>query len=270
MDEEKQRFTGVLLLKDEEVFRAVHPHFFGLYELYLIWFYFISLSLFFMFKRKAILSLFSSCLPNFSHNTIYLGLWIASLLIPAIIIAVSRISLRWIIWIVLAGGIGVYLKEFTTLGVKSSTYHLDNVENVTVLLFGILGVMGTEWYRQCHTYLVSNRRIVVSSHGMWHSERSLGYDKINDLILQKSFLGSLLNFGSIIPLTATGLGSGSNMAGFGGGVGASLFGMNLGIGVGGGHSQNLPKESLSYTLFNIPNPEEIHAYILEKMTEERD
>ncbi len=264
MGNDKVRFSGVQLLNEEEVFRAVHPHVLGMYKLYVIWFYFIATSVFFMMKRKAILHHLAG---NFSHNSIYLIVWSLALIIPAIVIAVSRISLRWIIWIILAGGLGIYLKEFTAVGVKGSASYINNIENLVVLAFGILGTMGTEWYRQCHTYIVTNRRIVITSHGLWHSERSLAYSKINDLILQKSFLGSILNFGSIVPLTASGIGAGANMAGGGLGVGASLFGVNMGIGVGGGHSQNVPKESLAYTLFNIPEPDDIHTYILDKMTQ---
>ena len=266
MGNEKVRFSGVQLLDEEEIFKAVHPHVLGMYKLYVIWFYFIATSVFFMMKRKAILHHVASHLPSFSHNGIYLFVWSLALIIPAIIIAVSRISLRWIIWIVLAGGLGIYLKEFTSVGLKESGNYINNIENIVVLLFGIVGTMGTEWYRQCHTYIVTNRRLVISSHGLWHSERSLAYSKINDLILQKSFLGSMLNFGSIVPLTASGIGAGANMAGGGLGVSASLFGVNMGVGVGGGHSQNVPKESLAYTLFNIPEPDDIHSYILDKMT----
>jgi len=263
---EKVRHSGIQLLSDEEVFRAVHPHVLGMYQLYVIWFYFIGTAVFFMMKRKAILHHLAAHLPSVSHNTIYTVFWFLALLIPSIVIAVSRISLRWVVWIVLAGGLGIYLKEFSALGVRESPHFIDNIENVVVLVFGLVGIMGTEWYRQCHVYLVTNRRLVISSHGLWHSERSLAYGKINDLILQKGFLGNLLDFGTIIPLTASGIGAGADMAGGGLGVGASLFGVNLGVGVGGGHSRNVPKESLPYTLFNIPAPDEIHAYIVDRMT----
>jgi len=260
------RHSGVQLLKDEDVFRVVHPHFLGMYRLYLIWFYFIATSVVFMVKREAIIAKVAAMAPTFAHNTIYIAVWSLALIIPAIVIALGRISLRWAIWIMLAGGVGIYLKEFTPVGTPGSAWHLDNVENAVVAAFGILGVMGTEWYRMCHSYHVTNRRIVISSQGLWHSERSLPYDKINDLILHKGLLGNVLDFGSIIPLTASGIGAGSEMAGGGIGVGASLFGVNLGVGVGGGHSRNVPKESLAYTLFNIPAPDEIHAYILDRMT----
>jgi hypothetical protein len=57
------------------------------------------------------------------------------------------------------------------------------------------------------------------------------------------------------------------MAGGGAGLSTSMFGVNLGVGAAGAHSRNVPKESLSYTIFNIPDPDEIHAYILDKMAD---
>lgn len=266
MDVTGERYGSVQLLKDEEVFRAVHPHVLGMYQLYLIWFYFIGVSVLFMVRREALLQWASGWFLGVANNTIYLSMWVAALLVPAVIIAVARISLRWVIWIALAAGLGVYLKEFTEVGVRGSSLYVDNIENLTILALGCLGVAGTEWYRMCHTYLVTNRRIVIASTGLWHSERSLAFSKINDLVLEAGFLGRILNFGTIIPLTGSGLGSGSEMAGGGVGLGTSLFGMNLGIGVGGGHSRNVPKESLAYTLFNVADPAPIQAFILDRMT----
>jgi len=257
----------VQILPDEDIFKAVHPHMFGMYKLYIIWVYFIVVPVFFMAKREEIIAKLTTYFPEFANNVVYLGTWALALIIPAFVIAISRISLRWIIWIFAAGGLGIYLKEFTALGLRNSEHFINNIENITVLIFGILGIMGTEWYRQSHTYIITNRRIVITSHGLWHSERSLTYSKINDLILDKSVIGSLLGFGTIIPLTASGIGSGSNMAGGGVGLSTSMFGVNLGIGAGGGHSENVPKESLSYTIFNISAPDDIHNYILDKMTD---
>lgn len=258
---------GVQMLPDEDVFQAVHPHMLGMYKLYTIWIYFIFISIFFMTKREAIIGKITTMVPDFANNTVYLGAWALALIIPSFIIAISRISLRWIIWIFAAGGLGIYLKEFTDLGVRNSGYFINNIENITILIFGILGVMGTEWYRQSHSYIITNRRIVITAHGLWHSERSLTYSKINDLILDKSVIGSIFGFGTIIPLTASGIGSGSDMAGGGVGLSTSMFGVNLGVGAAGGHSQNVPKESITYTIFNIPAPDEIHSYILDKMTD---
>lgn len=256
------------LMKNEEIFRTIHPHFFGMYKLYLIWFYLVAVSILFMVKREALIAAVVGKMSFLQvHNHAYLAMWVLALVLPAIVIAVSRISLRWIVWLVLALGLGIYLKEFTRVGIRGSGIYVDNVENLTILALGVLGILGTELYRRSHSYLVTNQRIVVRYGGIGSSERSLLYSKVDDLILAKPLIGSILGFGSIIPITSSGIGMGADMAGGGMAVGAKLFGANFGVGVGGGHSQNVPKESITYTLFNVPQPDVVYQYILGQMSE---
>jgi len=49
--------------------------------------------------------------------------------------------------------------------------------------------------------------------------REVFYDRISDLIFERSILGRILNFGSIIPLTASGIGTGMDISLIGAGVG---------------------------------------------------
>ena len=102
-------------------------------------------------------------------------------------------------------------------------------------------------------------------------EREILYSKIEDLILQQGFLGKLLNYGTIIPTAASGLGTGVDAsrvsAGAGVGAGKGGIGAGAGITVGGERGVVAPRGRSWFILYGVPDPQRIYDLIFSQMHE---
>lgn len=266
-------------LQQEEVIEQVSPHVLGLYQLYAVWTYPMVLGAFFMYPREKwlpqaaaqlnhVLDLFWSngivsrvareWAFNADHTEAYLTLWIAALLLPGLLLAVGRISLRWIFIVgaIAAAGLGARY--------ASPLSHVNNVENLVLVGAGLLGVLGTELYRRSHQYVVTDRRIIVRSGGQ---ERSIFYGRIDDLVMTRPLLGSLFGFGTIIPVTSSGLGLGEDEAGGMLMVGGQVGRAQVAAGVTGSRSEKVLRPSLSQTLFNVPDPDRLYELIVGQVSQ---
>lgn len=79
------------------------------------------------------------------------------------------------------------------------------------LLFicGVILFIVIYFYARGHKYCITNKRIIISKTFITREIRELSYDKITDIAIKQGLLGRLFNFGTIIPLTASGLGTSS-------------------------------------------------------------
>lgn len=123
--------------------------------------------------------------------------------------------------------------------------------NLLLISFGIMGALGTEFWRRRHRYYITNLRIVTECMG---KRRGIFYDRISDLIIERSIFGWIFNFGSIIPLTGSGIGTGMDISLIGAGVGKSVKQKLLGVMFGGGKTISTPRARSPYILYGIPNP----------------
>lgn len=261
-------------IQQESVIEQVSPHVLGLYQLYAVWAYPMVLGSFFMYPREKWLpqaaayvngwldAFWSSAIVsrvarewafNADHTEAYLTIWIAALLLPGLLLAVGRISLRWIFIVgaIAAAGLGARF--------ASPLSHVNNIENLVLIGAGLVGVLGTEIYRRSHQYVVTDRRIIVRSGGQ---ERSIFYARIDDLVMKKPLLGSLFGFGTIIPVTSSGLGLGEDEAGGMLMVGGRVGRAQVAAGVHGSRSEKVVRPSLGQTLFNVPDPDRIYELIV--------
>jgi len=139
-------------------------------------------------------------------------------------------------------------------------------ENLLLMAVGLIGVAGVEVFRRGHRYYLTTSRIVARFGTLRTSERITLYSKIDDLMLQKGLLGGVFNFGTVIPITATGLGMGQDMAIAGAGVGGGKAGVGAGLFAAGGKAKNVPRELSIYVLYRIKRPEAARDLILEEMS----
>lgn len=165
------------------------------------------------------------------------------IIIPGIIISLTQINWKWF---------ALFVAIIVFIMVLKFEFGLDfNQINSLLISFGIMGALGTEFWRRRHRYYITNLRIVTECMG---KRREVFYDRISDLIFERSILGWIFKFGSIIPLTGSGIGTGMDISLIGAGVGKSLKGKLLGVMFGGGKTISTPRARSPYILYGIPNP----------------
>lgn len=185
---------------------------------------------------------------------VYLFVWLLLIIVPGIIIALTKISLRWLV-LFIAIALSILSLKYT--------YSLNAFQiNLLLVAAGAAGIIGTELWRRCHRYYITNIRIVTEVMG---KRRAIFYYKISDLMMEIPLLGRLFRFGSIIPLTGSGIGIGTDISLAGAGVGKNVKGKSIGAGFGGGKTISTPRSRSSYVLFGIPNPEREYTRITEMM-----
>ena len=109
-----------------------------------------------------------------------------------------------------------------------------------------------ELFRRSHKYIISNQRIVFKGGVVTKEQRTLRYDKITDINTKQGIIGQIFGFGTIIPISQSGFGLGSDQSFAGGGVqgGATkkvgLFGF-----FGGGREVQTPRTRSYYELHGV-------------------
>jgi len=193
-------------------------------------------------------------LINFSgYRELFLGnewypvlVWGMVLLVFGVI--ASLITIRWSIFFIylaiFAGGLGLMLWQgwMGSAGVLIPFY---------TTAISILGFLMVEWYRRTHKYIISNQRIVFKGGITVKEERTLRYDKISDINAKQGIIGQIFGFGTIIPISQSGFGLGSDKSMAAGGVmlgakKAKFFGA-----FGGGKEVQTPRARSYYELHGV-------------------
>lgn len=210
-------------------------------------------------------------LVNFSeYKTLFFGnewfillAWGLVLLLVGVI--ASLLAIRWIIFFfylaVFVGAIALMLWQ-NWLNKDAAPVFIPFF-SVAVSIIGFLII---EVYRRSHQYIITNLRIILLSGFITKTELSIRYDKIT-VFGKQSILGQIFNFGTIIPITASGLGLGSDqtLAAGGlmlGGKRAKLLGL-----AGGGKEVQTPRSRSSFELHGVHPYREIKN-LVEKLVQE--
>jgi hypothetical protein len=130
----------------------------------------------------------------------------------------------------------------------------------------ILGFLIVEAYRRSHKYIISNQRIVFKGGIITKQERTLRYDKITDINSKQGIIGQIFGFGTIIPISQSGFGLGTDKAEAGGGVmlgekKAKLFGF-----FSGGKEVQTPRARSYFELHGVYPYKEVKK-IVEQMVQ---
>lgn len=289
------------LLEGETIEANLRPHVLAFYGLFLIWAVIIALSLIFIVYADELAELFryplasvvgllmpftgdmdspwAGMIPVLSDINMFMGmfvgsvihtissqeylpvlLWIVLLVAFGFAISIFRISWRWIFIMNAVGLLSVGI----TLGLGlpgEATYYI-------AILLSIAGIGGVELFRRAHRFYVTNFRIITQLKFFGYKENALNYDKINNMVVDQPFIGRIFNFGTLIPITASGLGIGDDFAAVSLGVaGQRGQGPIFGGAVTGGQSVNVPRTRSSYALFGIPNPKKVYNTISKRIQE---
>ncbi|MCK5030936.1 MAG: PH domain-containing protein [Thermoplasmatales archaeon] len=172
--------------------------------------------------------------------------WGFGLLLVGVI--ASLITIRWSIFFlylgVLAGGIAImfWMGGQNDAGIFIPFYSVA---------MSIIGFLIVELYRRSHKYIISNQRIVFRGGVLTKQERTLRYDKVSDINSKQGILGQIFGFGTIIPISQSGFGLGSDSSFAAGGVQVGERKAKfMGI-FGGGREVQTPRARSYYELHGV-------------------
>jgi len=163
-------------------------------------------------------------------------------------VAASLVAIRWTIFFlylgVFAGALGLIFWQHW----EKSIELLIPLYSIAVSIVGFLIV---ELYRRSHKYIITDFRIIFKGGIFTKRERTIRYDKIADIDAKQGILGQIFGFGTIIPVSQSGFGLGSDKTMAAGGVEvgvkkARLFGF-----AGGGKEVQTPIARSYYELHGV-------------------
>jgi membrane protein YdbS with pleckstrin-like domain len=210
-------------------------------------------------------------MANFSDfKDLFFNPWISILawgiILMLIGIIASLITIRWRIFFMYAGvflgGIGLILWQnwINDVGIFIPFYTLG---------ISIIGFIIVELYRKSHKYLISNQRIIFKGGIITKEERTLRYDKISDINAKQGILGQIFGFGTIIPISQSGFGLGSDHAFAAGGVQVGEKKVRLMGLFGGNREVQTPRARSYYELHGVYPYKEIKK-IVEEYIQQKD
>lgn len=230
------------LLKNEQIERMLSPHPLSFMKLQVLCIFVIVWGIVVWWLTN-----FSTYAEMFTSNPWYpLILWGLVLLLIGVV--ASLVAIQWSIFFlylgVFAGAVGLIVWQQWE---NSATLFLL-VYSIAVSIGGFLIV---ELYRRSHKYILTNLRVIFKGGLLTKRERTIRYDKIADIDAKQGILGQIFSFGTIIPVSQSGFGLGSDktMAGGGLAVGtkkAKLFGF-----AGGGKEVQTPIARSYYELHGV-------------------
>jgi hypothetical protein len=229
------------LLKNEQVERLLSPHPLSFMKLQALCIFMIVWGIVVWWLVS-----FSQYKGVFSGNPWFpFILWALVLMLVGVI--ASLMAIQWSIFflylMVVLGGLGILLWQ----------PRLDPKLFILVysIVVSIAGFLIVEVYRRSHKYYITNLRIMFKGGVLTKRERTIRYDKITDINSRQGILGQIFGFGTIIPVSESGFGLGSDKSLAGGGleVGskkARLFGF-----AGGGKEVQTPIARSYYELHGV-------------------
>jgi len=194
---------------------------------------------------------------DFFNNEWYVILvWGLVLMLVGVI--ASLVTIRWSIFFfylgVFAGGVGLLLWQNwqDNIGVFIPFY---------TVAFSIIGFLIVELYRRSHKYIISNLRVIFKGGVVTKRERTLRYDKITDIDAKQGILGQIFGFGTIIPISQSGFGLGSDKSFAAGGVSLGEKKVKfLGL-FGGGKDVQTPRARSYYELHGVHPYKEVKKIV---------
>ncbi len=241
---------GIVLGKDEELKLVLHPHPLALWKYdALAGVYLVSAGLLVL-----IFQFLGTNVPvSFAIPYLQLSVWWAFLVIPSLIAGLLWVTKQPLIYSGLVAVVG------TVVGLWTSSVSMLPVLLAASSVFGIVLV---EFYRRGHRYFVTNHRLILSKRAFASSTiRETYYDRISDLVISQGILGRIFDFGTIIPVSQAGLGTGQDIAGAGVGLAGTKRPVTVGAGVFGAKGTTMPRAATYYSLYGVPKVKEVHTLI---------
>lgn len=238
-------------LKNEQIERVLSPHPLSFMKLQF-------LCIFLIVWGVVVLWLVNVSEYNGVFNEWYMVLVVWGLILLLVGVIASLITIRWSIFFLYLGLVACATLIILWLRLEQSAEIFVPIYSVAA---SILGFLLVEWYRRSHKYIISNLRIVFSGGIITKRERTLRYDKISDINSEQGILGQIFGFGTIIPISQSGFGLGSDQSFAAGGVKigekkVGFFGL-----FGGGREVQTPRTRSYYELHGVHPYKEIKKLV---------
>jgi hypothetical protein len=230
------------LLKNEQIERVLSPHPLSFMKLQTLCIFVIVWGILVWWLTE-----FSEYAGMFSGNNWYpLILWGLVLLLVGVI--ASLVAIQWTIFFLY---LGVFLSGIGLIFWQHWEQSIPLFIFIYSIAVSIVGFLIVELYRRSHKYIITNLRIIFKGGIFTKRERTIRYDKIADIDAKQGILGQIFGFGTIIPVSQSGFGLGSDktMAAGGvevGGAKARFFGF-----AGGGKEVQTPIARSYYELHGV-------------------
>ena len=235
----------------------LRPHPLAFAWLYILWIYIMVISVVFYLYHDVIIE-YASTIPllgGWISSYAPLILWFIASAVPLIIASIIKISWRYaLIGILIGLVLPIILWYF-----QGTWYPYLYYAGTAI---AVLGIIGAEFHRRAHRYIITDRGLIIEYHGLKTVRREILYSRISDLVLEKGLLGRIFNYGNIVPISSSGLGLGEDTAHVGVGVGAAK-GVGAGVIVAGGRGVKVARTRSYYMLYGVPNPERVYEVITE-------
>jgi hypothetical protein len=267
--------SELVLLRDEELKMQLRPHVFSFFYLYVIFFLLLVWAYiiydFFAQDKFTAFPLYEYIIKIPFANEVLAGamIWSLGLLIVGFLARFFFLD---------SGGQSIFrlYSGVAFLGILVMSYHAWKMEDTMdfglwfipslTAAVGFLGMLSVNAYRRSFTYYLTNNRIVLkSSFLMNNSERQVRYNHIEDIKMEQGVVGTIFGYGTVLPLTGSGLGTGSDESMVIAGSGTEVKGLSIGLAGGSRSSSKKIRHNPHDCLFGVPSPSKVRDLITENI-----
>ena len=267
--------SGITLLRGEEMKMQLKPHFFSFFHLYVIFF-------FLLVWAYVIHDFFDShTFQDFRFYDIIIKIpFVNEVLAGAIIWSLALFVVGFIAryFFMDAGGQSIFrlYSGLAILGIIVLSYHQWKMEDTMdfglwfipgiTAAVGLIGLLSVDAYRRSFTYYLTDNRIVIQGNFLMNrSERQVRYNHIEDIKMEQGIVGTILGYGTVLPLTGSGLGTGSDETMVIAGSGAEVKGLGIGLLGGSRTSSKRIRHNPHDCLYGVPQPSKVRDLITENI-----
>ena len=267
--------SGITLLRGEEMKMQLKPHFFSFFHLYVIFFLLLVWA-------YVIHDFFDAHkFQDFRFYDIIIKIpFVNEVLAGAIIWSLALFVVGFIAryFFMDAGGQSIFrlYSGVAILGIVVLSYHKWKMEDTEAFglwfipgitaAIGLIGLLSVDAYRRSFTYYLTDNRIVIQGNFMMNrSERQVRYNHIEDIKMEQGIVGTMLGYGTVLPLTGSGLGTGSDESMVIAGSGAEVKGLGVGLLGGSRTSSKRIRHNPHDCLYGVPNPSKVRDLITENI-----
>jgi membrane protein YdbS with pleckstrin-like domain len=199
------------LLEGERIWRLTHPHPMAFARGYIgavllaIW------GLAYVYFVSPISTLGGGILSGLGAWLQFLA-WAAGVMLVGVLTAfsslrrASKIVLTLFVVAIIGGAALVYFLPTISENIRNLAGSVGL--SVYTFVLGLFSLLPVEIYRRSYKYYITNYRIVIVKRLFSSRERVIRYTNLEDLQTRRSFIGRIFGFGTIIPITASNIGTG--------------------------------------------------------------
>ncbi len=267
--------SGITLLRGEEMKMQLKPHFFSFFHLYVIFFLLLVWAYvihdFFDAHKFQDFRFYDIIIKIPFVNEVLAGaiIWSLALFVVGFIARYLFMD---------AGGQSIFrlYSGLAILGIIVLSYHQWKMEDTEAFglwfipgitaAVGLIGLLSVDAYRRSFTYYLTDNRIVIQGNFLMNrSERQVRYNHIEDIKMEQGIVGTILGYGTVLPLTGSGLGTGSDESMIIAGSGAEVKGLGIGLLGGSRTSSKRIRHNPHDCLYGVPQPSKVRDLITENI-----